>query len=1076
MSTQLTLDDLRRALDAKDPELVPLLSQLVEQPDPVPDEPIPEKALTFDKFLNTVKSWQFRRKSEEEQEHERREMLKALEAPDLAPPLPPRLKSHEIIMELWKNNGLFARRCLLEIIATVPLRYGPWKAIKKIFKEAEAANDTEIYGALAARFDMVFSSYYSAREIGSGTLAYLVRRAWRYLRRLGQQLPAAYPDICVDFLIRYTDGTNWQGTWVANHIFYHGTRQYGFSRFHYWGQRSDLTKHRAYGELWQRTPRPLFSLLERAQSEQVWAFATAALKSDFRATLRELDAAYVIRLIGVHSQIIHEFVIWILDNVPRFEQAAFRNLGLHEPILKFFDSPSQKAREYAAEYARTHSRDLSVEELIRLANNDNAKVRQLANDLLTSRDPRKDIGLEAWGRLLETQYGYQLASKILTEHFGASELTPQWFKERLFTNNHQAFQFLKKLLPQIHAPKELGVEYFCDLINTIEDPDADGARQVSELALSQLPKFQLEGLPLPFLKRMLIHPLTAKRTIGWINEGKLRPQILTPEYLKTLTYHPDFESDPWLEELRNSGQKWTQTLTYNESLADQVLVWLRDVRNFSPNDLGFEWLMKLVRRTEPRYHGFAVDTMIKAFVPADFAPQEAVAETTASDVAVEVDLEGATFCFTGKLATMQRKEAEGKVKEARGVATSTVSSKLHYLVVGDEGSPLFGQGLKGSKQTKAEDINANKGGNIQIISETAFLKMLQGKRTEASSDATLAGCQRLFEMATAPGKDDAPTAQFARQYIRLHHPDISNEKTGKAPDPGAEIPQEFLSYERFESLLSETRKSLRDFTLDIARWEFARWAPSAESLVRLCESPHEDVRAFVMRSLLVEDDPEHKRYRIDPETLSPAAALSFCESPDDETRTLGMELIRRYPRFRVPEELFRLTESPDRKVRAFVIRSLWALYRDRGITRDWKPRPPVQTTVGKAARKAAVKEKERIGEGAPPRPETLPANELSLRDFLRRILFEIPPARLEGKAIAPREGIQVRLKPLPTRKAKLALIETIRDLALEDKEIARGVIPLFDEFMGSRGKSEHDACLVAITRIRHHHEEIVASA
>ncbi len=485
--------------------------------------------------------------------------------------------------------------------------------------------------------------------------------------------------------------------------------------------------------------------------------------------------------------------------------------------------------------------------------------------------------------------------------------------------------------------------------------------------------------------------------------------------------------------------------------------------------------MKLVRRTEPRYHNFAVDTMIKAFVPADFAPKEA-REGAAPGVAMEADFDGATFCFTGKMATMQRKEAETKVKEANGVPVSSVSSKLHYLVIGDEGSPLFGQGLKGSKQTKAEEINEKKSGNIQIISETAFIQMLHGQRAEVSADATLAGCERLFKMAISPGKDDAPTAQFARQYMRLHHTDIANEKTGKAPDPGAEIPTEFLTYERFEPLFAETRKPLRDFVLDLAKWEFARWRPSAESLVQLCESPHDDVRAFVMRALLIEDEPEHKRFRIDPETLSPAAALSFCESPDEETRTLGMELIRRYPRFRVPEELFRLTESPDRKVRAFVIRSLWTLYRDRGITRDWKPRVPVQTTVGKAARKAAVKEKERIGEGAPPRPETLPADELSLREFLRRILFEIPPARLEGKPIAPREGIQVRLKPLPTRKAKLSLIETIRDLALEEKEIAAGVLPLFDEFMGSRGKSEHDACLVAITRIRHQHGGLASSA
>ena len=65
------------------------------------------------------------------------------------------------------------------------------------------------------------------------------------------------------------------------------------------------------------------------------------------------------------------------------------------------------------------------------------------------------------------------------------------------------------------------------------------------------------------------------------------------------------------------------------------------------------------------------------------------------------------------------------------------------------------------------------------------------------------------------------------------------------------------------------------------------------------------MRQFVIQSLLAEDTPENRRRRIDPEQLSPAAVYSFCESLDEETRSLGMELIRRYPRFQLPEELFR---------------------------------------------------------------------------------------------------------------------------------------------------------------------------
>src|SRR5205807_3613162 len=122
-------------------------------------------------------------------------------------------------------------------------------------------------------------------------------------------------------------------------------------------------------------------------------------------------------------------------------------------------------------------------------------------------------------------------------------------------------------------------------------------------------------------------------------------------------------------------------------------------------------------------------------------------------------------------------------------------------------------------------------------------------------------------------------------------------------------------------------------------------------------------------ALLAEDAPENRRFRIDPATLQPSAAYRFCESADEETRLLGMELIARLPHLRVPDELFRLTESPDRAVRAFVIRALWGLYRDRGVTPDWKPPVPPAATVGAAAKKEAAKAAENRGPGVPHRPE-----------------------------------------------------------------------------------------------------------
>src|SRR5262245_25600196 len=460
MAAVLTLDAVRKAWEARDPRLIKLIEQLCEQPVPRPETPIRKEALTFDKFRSNLKDCRSRQKTREEQAHYRIETLKALEAPTAEVPLPDKLKVHEVIYALWQSNDALARDYLLRIIATVPFVYGPWKAIKKIFKESEAKNDTEVYGAISVRIDMMSAGY--RRQVSGATLAYCARRAWRYLRRLAVQLPATYADVACDFLVNYTDDTNWRGTWVFNHIFFHESKKYGRNRFHLWGKDADPAnlKHRAYPELWKRSPRPLFSLLERAKCDPVRDFATAALKTDFRAVLREIEPGWVVRLVAVQSRAIHDFVVWILQNVPKFEQGAFRSLGLHEAVLKLFDSPSADARKYAANYARTHARDLPVAELIRLANNDNDEVRKLARDLLGEKDPRTGVGLEAWGQLLETEHGHKFVAEAITKHFGAKELTPEWFKGRILSDSYEARDFATTLLPKIHNLKDLGPAFF----------------------------------------------------------------------------------------------------------------------------------------------------------------------------------------------------------------------------------------------------------------------------------------------------------------------------------------------------------------------------------------------------------------------------------------------------------------------------------------------------------------------------------------------------------------------------------------------------------------------------------------
>jgi len=104
----------------------------------------------------------------------------------------------------------------------------------------------------------------------------------------------------------------------------------------------------------------------------------------------------------------------------------------------------------------------------------------------------------------------------------------------------------------------------------------------------------------------------------------------------------------------------------------------------------------------------------------DAPAQPAAAEEAAP--ALDLPTKGKSFVFTGKLAAMTRAEATAKVEALGGVAKGAVTKTLDYLVIGDDGSPLYGGGKKGSKQVAAEKLIAA-GAPTRIISEADFKRL-----------------------------------------------------------------------------------------------------------------------------------------------------------------------------------------------------------------------------------------------------------------------------------------------------------------------------------------------------------------
>lgn len=83
-----------------------------------------------------------------------------------------------------------------------------------------------------------------------------------------------------------------------------------------------------------------------------------------------------------------------------------------------------------------------------------------------------------------------------------------------------------------------------------------------------------------------------------------------------------------------------------------------------------------------------------------------------------------TFCFTGKFNSGTRNWCETQTKQRNGLATSSVTKKLNYLVIGEIGSRDWLHSTHGLKIKKAMDYR-DSGTPLHIISEKHWYENLR---------------------------------------------------------------------------------------------------------------------------------------------------------------------------------------------------------------------------------------------------------------------------------------------------------------------------------------------------------------
>lgn len=354
----------------------------------------------------------------------------------------------------------------------------------------------------------------------------------------------------------------------------------------------------------------------------------------------------------------------------------------------------------------------------------------------------------------------------------------------------------------------------------------------------------------------------------------------------------------------------------------------------------------------------------------------------------------------------------------------------------------------------------------------------------------------------------APISELAISYLSHHHEQICMALTDRPVDPDAIIPASFFSAERVIPLLQSSQQALRNFGLLLTKYELARWSPTPALWLMMAESPYLEATQLLQQALLAPPSVSNRAYHVPTEQLNETMLNALIGSKKRLARQLGMTLLQRHRQFQNPQSLYVLSQSADREVRYAAVTMLWQQYKARHVSPQWQPANQYDKTANVAS--SAVSEAKVTNNtdaqtnanatyDQPSDWSTNPPADLNqLLMLLRRGLFELPPGRLSTPQNGERTSSQknehsrhsrygqrtdrtqsatdqapiLSPKPIPASQAKLALIETFRDVGLADEDFATLIMPILYTFTHSAGKMERHACLVAVTRLLHRYPKL----
>lgn len=326
-----------------------------------------------------------------------------------------------------------------------------------------------------------------------------------------------------------------------------------------------------------------------------------------------------------------------------------------------------------------------------------------------------------------------------------------------------------------------------------------------------------------------------------------------------------------------------------------------------------------------------------------------------------------------------------------------------------------------------------------VVANFATRQLLQHFAPEDFEKGELRGVDAIWALLD-PAEADA-VRRFAATYLQLHHP-VLGPRTEAARSYGVQPRLTSADYgaARVLPAAKDVLPEIRRFAVLVAREELVRWGDGAV-LYHLAGHPQGEARRLGCAALRAlgasrdagdlaggRDDAWRPTDPVPIAWLDGAALFELTESRHKATREAALEgIAAHYDAVGTTERLVWLMESPERDVRLFAVRLLWAR-RDS----DFEDRAALQL-------------------------------------FVRRILFGLPPGRMERRG-----DDALKRRPVPASTAKRWLIEVVRDMAVASEGFAEVALAPLAAFAESEAKGEWHACVAALARIRKAHPSLGA--